>query len=576
LYTKQVEARIILLDIMRGGIYMRKESNQFYLHLFGYFSNFLKFTLLAIIIILFGSHESANPKIGQTKIEFNISEFREQMFSGSNSSLQNRQGIIDDLVKKFYAERQYMPAWTLNFKTNEAFTELTGLLKSAKNYGLVPSFYSVNKLADLEIKMKNLNLDEEKLRTRIELEKTATTAALLFMLNISVGIDYSDTNTLTIELTKNFATFLNANILSGNIKPGILSLQPQSDQYKYLQKALVKILDQATYPKQTLSSAEILRFEGLLEKILVEKGYLNIFNSNDSLEKANAIKRFQKIHAISETGTPDSITIALMDVSREDIFNQIAINLDRMRNEEIKKENCILVNIPEFKLYYSDPMGRHTEYTVVVGKKFSPTPLLSSRIESIVANPHWTVPNSIAVNEIIPQIQTDSTYLRRNGFKIVDKDANAVNEAEMDWSTMNPASFKYYIRQDNSEKSALGNLKFLFPNMYSVYLHDTPSKRFFKKGIRAYSHGCVRVENPERLAQQIISAYCSEGDKNLLIDKLIKTGKQKNIKLAEPLAIYIKYYTCTADSFGNINFHPDIYTYDEASIADLFAKIDRE
>jgi len=550
----------------------RKESDLNKSDLFEYLSDFLKFTLLALAIFLFGSHESANPKIGNTKIEFNSSEFRQKMYSEANKAMNTRRDLVDNLVYKFYAERKYMPAWTVNFKTNTAYNKLLNILKSANNYGLNPSTYSVNELSDLDMKMKNAYNDKDKLNIRVRLEETATSSALLFMINIAAGIGISDTALSTIELTKNYSAFLNQNIQLENLEQEIISIQPQSLQYKLLQAALVKFLIREKLNDQLFSPEEILKTNGLLEKILMNQGYLDNSRLNDTIKIATALMNFQRFHDIEQTGKPDHSTLSLLGASSYERYNQIAVNLDRLRKDELLKENYILVNIPEFMLYYFNSKGQKTDYTVVVGKKITPTPLLTSHIERIVANPHWTVPNSIAVNEMIPKIQTDSTYLSRNGFKIVDKDAKAIDEAEMDWSTMNSSNFKYYIRQDNSEKNALGLLKFLFPNEFSVYLHDTPSKQYFKKGLRAYSHGCVRVENPGKLAQQIIASYCSDDDKELSIEKVIKAGKQKDIRLKEPLSIFIKYYTCTADSLENIYYHPDVYSYDQAAIGQLFAK----
>jgi murein L,D-transpeptidase YcbB/YkuD len=310
--------------------------------------------------------------------------------------------------------------------------------------------------------------------------------------------------------------------------------------------------------------------KGLMESILIEQGFLDNAFINDSTAVKTALKNYQILNSLEPTGVGDINTFIKLGRSTNEIFNQIALNLDRLRKDELETENYILVNIPEFTLYYISEDGSINNFNVVVGKDISPTPILTSKIELIVTNPHWTVPNSIALNEIIPKIRTDSTYLAKHGYKVVDKDANAIDESVMDWQNMNQQNFRYYIRQEIGEKNALGAIKFLFPNEHSVYLHDTPSKQYFKKDIRAFSHGCVRVENPEKLAQMIISEHCFNQE-NFSIENILSSKKQRAIKIDEPVPIYIKYYTCTADSNGNIYFHPDIYSYDNEAIQQLFA-----
>ena len=209
-----------------------------------------------------------------------------------------------------------------------------------------------------------------------------------------------------------------------------------------------------------------------------------------------------------------------------------------------------------------------------MGKKHTPTPVLTSKINRIVANPYWTVPKSITYNEIIPKLKRDSTYLQRNGFSIIDNYENTVNASAIDWDTVKTGEFDYWIRQKNSRSNALGVIKFLFPNKYRVYLHDTQSKKLFERNIRAYSHGCVRVQNPQDLAQLIISSN-KKAEEKLDIHKIISSRERHDIRLDEPISIYIRYYTCTADKDGNIYFHPDVYSRDKKELEEFIKYTNR-
>jgi murein L,D-transpeptidase YcbB/YkuD len=161
-------------------------------------------------------------------------------------------------------------------------------------------------------------------------------------------------------------------------------------------------------------------------------------------------------------------------------------------------------------------------------------------------------------------------YLEKHGFSVVDDDLNTIDASAIDWNTMNPNEFSYWFRQTNNN-NALGIIKFLFPNPHSVYLHDTQTKNLFDKRCRAFSHGCIRLQNPEELAQIIVSNY-SMSTENIDIQSVIRKKGHKEIKVKNPLSIYIRYYSCMADSAGNLFFYPDIYDMDDAAISELFGK----
>jgi murein L,D-transpeptidase YcbB/YkuD len=305
---------------------------------------------------------------------------------------------------------------------------------------------------------------------------------------------------------------------------------------------------------------------------LCRQGFLDRSFINDSAAVQSALENFQQSHNIEQTGELNKQTLIALTLSTRDKFNKIALNLDRLRKDELSNENCVLVNIPEFRLHYYNPAGVPQSFNVVVGRTYTPTPLLTSKIERIVANPYWTVPKSITFNEFIPKIKKDSLYLQKHGYSVIDKFENPVDASQIDWNNVKRGEFDYWIRQPNNGRNALGVVKFLFPNKYSVYLHDTQSKRLFKRKVRAYSHGCVRVQNPEDLAQCILKDYyTSKSGKEINFKNIVKKKDRRELRLNESLPVYIRYYTCTADTLGNINYHPDIYKKDDASLEEIMA-----
>jgi murein L,D-transpeptidase YcbB/YkuD len=179
------------------------------------------------------------------------------------------------------------------------------------------------------------------------------------------------------------------------------------------------------------------------------------------------------------------------------------------------------------------------------------------------------------MNEIIPKIQSDSMYLSKHDYSLIDNNENPVDASKINWNNVDKHQFNYYIRQQNCETNALGAIKFLFPNQYSVYMHDTPSKKLFNDEIRAFSHGCIRVQYPERLAQQLVMGKDNSMGETIDLEKILCNKETYEIKLSETIPISISYYTCTTDSFGEIFFHPDIYALDDRAIQKLFAKNSR-
>lgn len=525
----------------------------------------IRYTFLIAFLVLLASHEAANPKVGKTNIEFYSAEFSQGILS-----FEDAEDITEiNLVKKFYLTRQNLPAWTTNFDINESFKELEELIGSAYYYGLLPSNYYYEQLQECKLVLENSDIEERKIEARICLEQTATRAALKFMSNLSMGINVEDTSAFINSFRNSLPVALNFHIKQQSLQEGILALQPENKQYTRLQKALVKYLYSAFEDTLVYLPEEFLGNDSLIADRLIQQGYLDKSFFNDSAAVHTAIRNFQQAHNLKLNGELDSKTLELLRLGTKEKFYRIALNLERIRKDRIDNSNHILVNIPEFQLYYYNKLGKEVNFNVVVGKKSSPTPLIQSQIELIVANPYWTVPQSITRNEMLPRIKKDSLYLKKHGFSVVDNYNKPIDESTIDWNQVKPNEFKYWLRQTN-RNNALGVVKFLFPNEYSVYLHDTQSKRLFKRRVRAYSHGCVRVENPEELAQLIVEDDNAE-NKNIDIENLIKRKDKKEIKVADPLPIHIRYYTCTADSAGNISFHTDIYSKDELAIQELFA-----
>jgi L,D-transpeptidase YcbB len=537
----------------------------------------IKFTLFLSSILLFGGLARSGFTAGSRTLENDGSNFSRNLRTSILES-QSGEGLstfINQLAYQFYADRYFIPAWTLNAETNLQYPELSELFKTANYYGLASENYTISLLDSLRIQMKISKSSQQKMLLQVEFEKTATQSAFRLLINLAVGINPDDSLIKANNYIRELPIYLNYLLQNKNIKDGFLAIQPGSDQYISLQKALQLYLQKVSIDTVHYTIRQLQNDDSLVVRVLINEAYLNADSVMNPNAIETAIKKLQRTCNIKQTGTIDDKTLTKLSKSTQDIYNVIALNLDRLRKDNLPEVYCILVNIPEFKLFYRSHTGELNTYKVVVGKTLTPTPLLASRLDKIIFNPCWNVPRSITIGEILPKLQNDSLYLSEHDFSLIDDKANPVDATKIDWNNIDQRQFNYYIRQQNCENNALGALKFLFPNQYSVYLHDTPSKKFFNEIIRAYSHGCVRVQYPERLAQQLVQDGSNYAGNAIDLGLILRSKETFELKLTEPISINIGYYTCTSDSLGNLIFHPDIYRYDDKAIQQLFARNSR-
>jgi len=284
---------------------------------------------------------------------------------------------------------------------------------------------------------------------------------------------------------------------------------------------------------------------------------------DDDLEKA--VRRFQGRHGLEQTGIVDAETHAALNVTADARVNQIKLNLERWRwlPQDLGRRR-IEVNIAAFELQVIDDDDVAMRMRVVVGKAYRRTPVFSDTVRYIVLNPNWHVPKSIAVEELIPRIQKDSTYLERFGMRLQTlgggPEATDVDPRTVDWTSITAENFPYRLRQEPGRLNALGRMKFMFPNQHDVYLHDTPSRRLFEETQRDFSHGCIRLEKPIDLAIYLMKK--SKWDQEAL-ERALDEGTELSIYLPRPVPIHLLYFTAWADDDGTIQFREDINGVDQ-------------
>jgi murein L,D-transpeptidase YcbB/YkuD len=274
----------------------------------------------------------------------------------------------------------------------------------------------------------------------------------------------------------------------------------------------------------------------------------------------DAIRAFEKRHGLKVDGLPDLELVAELNVPVEQHIRQIELNMERWRwlPDNLGKRH-IMVNVPDYQLYVIENDLPVFTMRVVVGKKENPTPIFSDQMTHIIFSPYWNIPESIARKETIPHIVKDPDYLAKNNIDVVTPSGQSVDPTTIDWSQAADTS-NYRFRQRPGKGNSLGGVKFMFPNQFNVYLHDTPAEGLFGRVERDFSHGCVRVEKPVDLARYLLKDQPQWTEE--AIKAAMNSGVERTVQLKERIPVHLLYWTAWADKDGTIEFREDIYGHD--------------
>lgn len=271
---------------------------------------------------------------------------------------------------------------------------------------------------------------------------------------------------------------------------------------------------------------------------------------NDPLEAA--VKIAQTMYGFTADGVVTPALIKELNVPVQRRIEQLVVNLERMRWLPAEPSgNLILVNIPAFKLYVQDGSKQLFDMDVVVGKEGHSTVMFSGNLNQVVFSPYWNIPPSIVRNEIVPGMERNSSYLAEHNMEVTGEEGGLP-----------------VVRQLPGNKNQLGKVKFLFPNRFNIYFHDTPYKELFNKDKRAYSHGCIRLRDPKKLAEYLLVNQPDWTPEKM--DSAMNSGKEKYVKVKDPVPVLIYYYTAWADAGKQLQFREDIYGHDERLAKKMF------
>jgi L,D-transpeptidase YcbB len=284
----------------------------------------------------------------------------------------------------------------------------------------------------------------------------------------------------------------------------------------------------------------------------------------DSLLVAATIN-FQKRHGIKPDGRIGPQTVAAINVPPAQKLKLLQANLQRWQ------ATCaginfpaVFINIPDYKLYLADSSKVLLQMRAIVGKRSSPTYLNNTELLSIVVNPNWNLPRSIAVNEIVPILRRNPNYLNKRNMRVY-LDGRQINPWRVNWYKVNAVNFNYQIVQLPGKQNELGELKFLYNSKVNQYMHDTPRKELFNYQQRDFSHGCIRLEKPYELALYLLQQQSDQPEKKAK-ELLAKWDRNLYLRIRKPMPLYIIYQTSWVDQDGKVQFRPDVYGYESANL----------
>lgn len=480
-------------------------------------------------------------------------------------------------LPRFYNNRAFELAW--NDKKNRK--HLMESIESAFHEGLDPEDYHQERIENLLDLAKKRDLTNAE---KVKLDLFMTDALILYASHLLEGkLEQSalrkEWDVEKNERPENVDSLLTVTLHNHLVKPALEAFKPNNYIYKLMKLHLKELREKEKsggWPK--VSQGVVLKPGDTAGRILEIRDYLiavgDLDKKNDAYGEVydkdleTAVKKFQYRHKLTQDGIIGKGTVEQMNVSIQDRIDMVRLNLERMRWIFHKPDDdFLLVNIAGFHVKRFTNRKEVFDSRVIVGKYHHETPIFKGEMKYIVMNPTWTLPYSIATHETLPKLKKDPGYLASKHMEVMDRKGSLLNPETINWSQYSAGNFPFIIRQKAGPWNALGEVKFMFPNKYAVYLHDTPSRGLFNQQDRAFSHGCIRTEDKWGLLMSLMDdPEVWNMDK---INEILESGETTTIDLPKPINIYLIYFTASVDEDSGLLFMKDIYNRDKAVLKAL-------
>ena len=555
----------------------------------------------AICICLLACSCNNHSTVEEKKIVINPDVMGEEVAVQIEAILNNAaldSGKINDTMKlefyqpveEFYSQNNYNPVWSIAEKWLPMADSLFHFIQNAENEGLFPGDYHYRFLKVLKDTLDKDSIARMNVNLWTKADLLLTDGFMHIIKDLKQGRLQPDSVTMNKDSVLGNRFYLTNMIRLGEKKDlhgQLISLQPAHQDYwelksgikKFVENMERRIFTHVSFPFKKGDTKDSLFFIKTLQKRLIESNCMESeLGLPDSVQLFKAIKKYQGQHGLVTDGKYGKILITSLNNNDVEKFKRIAINLDRYKQLPAKMpEKYVWVNIPGYYLKLIDADTMIFMSKVICGKPETRTPLLTSEISDMITYPTWTVPTSIIVKQYLPKLKNNPDYISRLGLKLMNNKGEEVDPNSVNWSKYSKG-IPYKVVQGSGDNNSLGVIKFNFNNPYAVYLHDTNQRYLFKNASRALSHGCVRVQDWEKLASYIANNDSSLSTKRdslkFTTDSIknwISRKERHRVQVKNHLSLFIRYISCEGKN-GELKFYEDIYGEDKLLMEKYFAK----
>lgn len=497
----------------------------------------------------------------------------EAIQSGYSAEAGGERLMASRALAEFYEARGYTLAWADPRSRIALLTEIEALAQD----GLVPTDYHLLALRELMAQ----DWEDMSPAARDDLDLLLSDSFLLLgshLLEGKVNPETIDPEWFANRRQREMAPLLAEALSNSSITATLEVLRPSQEGYRQLKAARARIAGLVGEPWADIPAGPALQRGmederlALIRRRLVVLGDLAPPSIEDEVVEPTrfdaaldaAVKQFQSRHGLEDDGIVGRSTLAALNRTPEDRLQQIDLNLERWRwLPDSLGETHVLVNIAAFELKLIQQSQVRLTKRVIVGRPYRRTPVFSDEIRYLVFNPTWTVPRTLMLQDKLPEIIRDPNYIQRLGFSVYHgwgAERVQVDPTSVNWTSLSSRNFPYQLVQAPGDQNALGQVKFMFPNKFDVYLHDTPSRELFRKAERSFSSGCIRVHEPLDLAMALLGS--EKGWDRARIDTTVLSKKTTTVTLNEPVPVHLEYWTAWAGDDGLLQFRNDVYTRD--------------
>ncbi len=517
---------------------------------------------VAFASIVFGSYALANTTIQTTTSDQEIEWIIESVDGISRKRIHSGQYLSPNLLQSAYEANSFRPLWREKLEDPSWLNDTLTALAELRYDALPTARYHITDINNLRRNAEKQWLLDMRISDAIVTAINDLNGNLVApeLLGPLWKLQNEEIDTLALlEQIKRYTP----------VSTMLDSQRPSHNQYSRLRSTLKELLHKPAQNSMLADDEKLVpgysgeRVFHLAQRLAAE----GLLNGNDydiqALYDKNLVKAvmaFQKLRGLKVDGIVGELTRKALNTSSDAIALKVSLNLQRWRAAPKNfPDSHILVNTAAYKMVLRDNSEKALDMDVIVGKRDRQTPSFTESMTLLVLNPNWNIPTRITKEEFLPKLRNDPDYAKQRGIRAL------IGNKHIPWSDIAyeefwANEFPYRLQQTASNSNALGQYKFMFPNPYLVYLHDTPYKSLFAKHERAYSHGCVRLAEPHKLANYLLA---KKGWSESKVKRTVKRGKHKMIALEEPLQIYVMYLTSWVNDEGTLELYPDVYRQDK-------------